>query len=98
MTKIKPLGDNVVLKPIVEKEENKSGIVLPETVAKEKTEIAEVIAVGEGKLLSNGKRSEMGVKAGDRVLYKKYGLDEIKMDEEDYLVGSINDVLAVIGK
>ncbi|MFA6296497.1 MAG: co-chaperone GroES [Patescibacteria group bacterium] len=98
MTKIKPLGDNVVLKPFVEEKENKSGIVLPETMEKEKTEIAEVIAVGDGKLLSNGKRSEMGVKVGDQVLYKKYGLDEIKMDDQDYLVGSINDILAVIEK
>jgi len=96
MKKIKPLGDNVVLKPIVEEKKSKSGIVLPDTVEKEKTEIAEVVAVGEGKLLMSGKRSEMGVKVGDQVLYKKYGLDEIKMGDVDYLVGSVNDVLAII--
>lgn len=96
--KIKPLGDNVVLKPIVKEEKKKSAIVLPDTIEKEKTEIAEVIAVGEGKLLSNGKRSEMGVKIGDKVLYKKYGPDEIKIDDEDFLVCSVNDVLAIVEK
>lgn len=96
MKKLKPLGDNVVLKPILEEEITKSGIVLPDTAEKEKTEQAMVVAVGPGKEFENGRIADMPVKEGHTVLYKKYGPDEIKIGDEEYLVCSIDDVLAII--
>ncbi len=94
--KLKPLHDHVIVKPITEDEVTKSGIVLPDTVDKEKPEKGEVIAVGPGKLLESGQRAEMSVKIGDKVMFKKYSPDEIKVDEEEYLVISESDILAVI--
>ena len=94
--KIKPLNDNVIIKPIREDEMTKSGIVLPDTVDKEKPERGEVIAVGEGKLLESGQRSPMSVKVGDKVMFKKYSPDEIKFEKEEYLVISQNDILAIL--
>lgn len=94
--KIEPLGSNVILKPLSSEEKTKGGIILPETAEKEKPEKAEVVACGPGKMLSNGNRSEMSVKKGDVVLFKKYGPDEIKIDKEDYLVASIDDILAIV--
>jgi chaperonin GroES len=94
---IKPLGDNVILKPAKKEETTASGIVLPETVDKERPEQGEVIAVGPGKLNSDGKRMEMGVKVGDTILFKKYGPDEIKVDGQDVLVVSEGDIIAILG-
>lgn len=94
--KIKPLNDNVVVKPVTEKEVTKSGIVLPETVDKERPEKGEIIAIGEGKLLENGQRAQMSVKIGDKIMFKKYSPDEIKIDDEEYLIVSQNDILAII--
>ena len=94
--KLKPLNDNVIVKPIAEDEVTKSGIVLPDTIDKEKPEKGEVAAIGEGKLLENGQRAPMSVKTGDMVMFKKYSPDEIKVDEEEYLVISQNDILAII--
>ncbi len=74
----------------------KSGIVLPDTVNKEKPERGEVVAVGEGKLLDSGQRAAMSVKAGDKVMFKKYSPDEIKIDDEEYLVISERDIIAII--
>jgi chaperonin GroES len=91
--KLKPLGDNVVVKPLKE-ETVKGGIIIPDT-ATEKTEKGEVIAVGTGKLLENGQRKAMELKAGDKVLYS-YSRKEIKIDGEDYCIVSEEDVLAVI--
>ena len=93
---IKPLNDNVVVKPISEKEVTKSGIVLPETVDKERPEKGEIIAIGDGKLLENGQRAPMSVKVGDKVMFKKYSPDEIKVDDQEYLILSQNDILAII--
>jgi len=93
---IKPLHDNVIVKPIAEEEMTKSGIVLPDTVNKEKPERGEVVAVGEGKLLDSGQRAPMTVKAGDKVMFKKYSPDEIKIDDEEYLVISERDIIAII--
>lgn len=92
---IRPLGDRVIVRRSKEEEATKAGIILPDT-AKEKSERGEVIAVGSGKLLENGSRSSMGVKVGDKVLFKKYGPDEIKVDGEEVLVISEEDILAVI--
>ncbi len=93
---VKPLYSNLIVKPIKEDEVTKSGIVLPDTIDKEKPERGEVIAVGEGKVLENGQRSPMSVKAGDKVMFKKYSPDEIKIDGEDYLVIQEEDILAII--
>lgn len=93
---IKPLHSNVVVKPITEDEVTKSGIVLPDTVDKERPEKGEVVAVGEGRLLDNGQRAPMGVKKGDVVMFKKYSPDEIKVDDEDYLIVGEQDILAVL--
>lgn len=94
--KIKPLHSNVIVKPITEDEVTKSGIVLPDTVDKERPEKGEVVAVGEGKLLDDGKRAPMSVKIGDKVMFKKYSPDEVKVDGEDYLVISEGDIIATL--
>lgn len=93
---IKPLSDNVVVKPTAKDEVTKSGIVLPGTVDKERPEKGEVIAIGEGKILENGQRAPMNVKVGDKVMFKKYSPDEIKIDDQEYLILSQNDILAII--
>jgi chaperonin GroES len=74
----------------------KSGIVLPDTLNKEKPARGEVIAVGPGKILDNGQTAKMSVKTGDQVVFKKYSPDEIKIDGQDYLVLSENDIIAII--
>ncbi len=94
--KIKPLGDHVIVKPITEDEVTKAGIVLPDTVDKDRPEKGEVVAVGEGRLLNNGERAPMSVKVGDKVVFKKYSPDEIKVDDEEYLVISESDILAIL--
>ena len=94
--KIKPINSNVVVKAATAEEVTKSGIVLPDTIDKERPERGEVVAVGEGKLLENGQRAQMSVKAGDVVMFKKYSPDEIKIDGEEYLVISESDILAII--
>ncbi len=96
--KLKPLGDNVIVKPVSKEEVTKSGIILPDTLDKEKPEQGEVVAIGPGKLQDNGTRGAMEVKAGDIVLFKKYSPDEVKVDEEKYLVVSQGDIIAVIEK
>lgn len=93
---IKPIHTNVVVKPISKDEVTKSGIVIPDTVDKERPEKGEVIAVGEGKLLDNGQRAPMSVKVGDIIMFKKYSPDELKIDDEEYLVISEGDILAII--
>lgn len=94
--KIKPLNDNVIVKPISDDEVTKSGIVIPDTADKERPERGEIIAIGNGKLNEKGIRVEMSVKIGDVVMFKKYSPDEIKIKDEEYLVISENDILAVI--
>lgn len=93
---IRPLHANVVVKAVAEDEVTKSGIVLPDTVDKERPEKGEVVAVGTGKILDNGQRAEMSVKVGDIIMFKKYSPDEIKVDNEDLLIISEGDILAVI--
>ena len=92
--KLKPLGDKVVVKQTEAEEKTKSGIVLPEA-AKEKPQQGEVIAAGPGKM-EDGKVIPMEVKVGDKVIYSKYGATDIKVDEEELLILSQNDILAVI--
>jgi chaperonin GroES len=93
---LKPLNNNLIVKPVAKEEVTKSGIVLPDTGKGERPERGEVIAIGTGKLLENGTRAAMSVKVGDQIVFKKYTPDEIKIDEETYLVVSEHDVLAII--
>jgi len=92
---LKPLGDRVIVKAREKEEMTKSGIVLPDT-ASEKPQEGSVLAVGPGRVLDNGKRVEMDVKAGDKVLFAKYAGTEVKLDGEDYLVIREADLLAVV--
>ena len=93
---LKPLNDHIFLEPLEEEKTTKSGIVLPETAEKEKPIKGRVVAVGPGKLDEKGKRVPMSVKVGDKVLFKKYGPDELEVDGKKYLVGEENDILAII--
>jgi len=94
-SKIRPVGDRVVVKPSAREEVTRSGIVIPDT-AKEKPQEGTVIAVGAGKLNDNGERVALEVKEGDRVLFAKYGGTEFKLDGEDLLVLRETDILAII--
>jgi len=94
---IKPLGDRVLIEPLdQEKEKTKSGIYLPQTASKERPEKGKVVAVGPGKLMDNGKKSPMSVRVGDEVLFTKYGPNEIKVDEKEYLIAKEEDILAIL--
>ncbi len=93
---LKPLNDHVILKPVAKDEVTASGIIIPETVDKERPERGEVIAIGPGKLLESGQRAPMSVKVGDKVVFKKYSPDEIKIGQEEYLVISESDIIAII--
>jgi len=94
--KIKPLGDKIVIKPISREEVTKSGIVLPDTADRERPEQGEVIAVGPGKMLNSGQRINVSVQVGQKVLFKKYSPDEFKIDGDEFLVLSENDIIGII--
>ena len=94
-TKLRPLMDRVVVKPTPREEMTKSGIVLPDT-AKEKPQEGTILAVGPGRILDDGKREQIDVKKGDKVLYAKYAGTEFKIDEEELLIVSQKDILAVV--
>ena len=101
--KFKPLSNHVFLEPLEEEKTTKSGIVIPDTAEKERPIKGKVLAVGPGKLNEKGERVPMSVKVGDTVLFKKYGPDEIEIDDpaggearKKYLVGDEEDILAVI--
>lgn len=91
---LKPLGGNILVKAVPEK--TVSGIVLPDTVDKEKPQRGEVIALGTGKINKDGQTIPFNVKVGDVVLFKKYSPDEVEMDGEEYLIMDEDAVLAVI--
>ena len=92
---IKPLGERVVIEVAESEMKTASGIVLPDT-AKEKPQEGTSVAVGTGKLLDNGERAKMEVKAGDKVLFSKYSGTEVKVDEKKYLVVRESDILAIL--
>jgi chaperonin GroES len=92
---LKPLGDRIVVKPLSREEVTKSGIVLPDT-AKEKPQEGTVIAVGPGRVLDNGQRVNVELREGDRVLFAKYAGTEFKRNEDELLILSEKDVLAVV--
>lgn len=93
--KVRPLGDKILLKRVEAESKTKSGIVLPET-AKEKPKRGTVIAVGDGKLLDDGSRAKFQVKKGDEVIFASYAGTEIKVDGEELLILSEDEVLAVL--
>lgn len=92
--KIKPLRDQVLLEPMKE-EVKRGGIILPDTVHKERPEQGKVVAVGEGRVV-DGKLVKPAVKKGDMVLFTKYGPNQIKIDEKEYLIAKEEDILAII--
>ena len=97
MAKLHPLGDHIIVKPSKPEEVTKSGIVLPSS-SSDKSEQGEVVAIGPGKLNEDGKRIPMTVKAGDTVLYTKYGPTEVKVEGKEIFFIQESDVLAVVEK
>jgi len=94
-TQLRPLGDRVVIRPAEREEMTKSGIVIPDT-AKEKPQEGFALAVGPGRILDDGKREQMDVKKGDKVLYAKYAGTEFKVEGQDLLIVGQKDILAVV--
>jgi chaperonin GroES len=94
-TKLKPLGDRLVVRPSAREEMTKSGIVLPDTV-KERPQEGTILAVGPGRTLDDGTREPIEVAVGEKILFQKYAGTEFKLDEEDLLIHSQKDVLAVL--
>ena len=94
-TKVRPLGDKVLVRRVEAEKKTKGGIVLPDT-AKEKPAEGMVLAIGDGKLLESGERAKFQVKKGDRILFSSYGGSEITVDGEELLVMGEDDVLAII--
>ncbi len=93
--KLKPLGDHVVIKPLEAEDRTPGGIVLPDT-AKEKSTKGEVVAVGSGRLLPNGRVVALAVKAGDTVIYSKYAGSEVKVDGKELKIVQESEILAVV--
>ena len=93
--KLRPLGDRVVIRPLEKEEVSKSGLVIPDT-AKEKPQEGEVMAIGSGRVLEDGKRLPMELKVGQKVLYAKYAGTEYKHEDEEWLVLREADVLAIV--
>jgi len=92
---IKPLLDNVLIAPLEAEQKTKSGIILPDS-AKEKPQMGIVKAVGEGLITPKGEKIPMNVKVGEKVMYKKWGGDEIKVDGEEWMIVKQGDILAVV--
>jgi chaperonin GroES len=92
----KPLSNHLFLEPLEEEKITKGGIVLPDTAEKEKPMQGKVVAVGPGKRNEKGELAPMSVSVGDRVLFKKYGPDEVELDGKKYLVGDEDDILAIL--
>ena len=94
-TALRPLGDKVVVRPTQREETTKSGIVLPDT-AKERPQEGTILSIGPGRTLDDGSREAMDVEVGQKILFQKYAGTEFKLDEEELLILSQKDVLAVI--
>ncbi len=94
--KIKPLSDHILIEAIKEEEKTKTGILLPETAEKERPEQGKVIAVGPGRKTEEGKIIPVDVKQGDKVLFTKYGPNEIKIQDKEYLIAKEEDILAIL--
>ena len=94
-TNIKPMSDRILIRPTEQEETTQSGIFIPDT-ARERPQEGEVVAVGPGRYLDNGKRLEMELKVGDKIIYSKYSGSEIEADDGDLLLMGSNDVLSKI--
>ncbi|OGH02969.1 MAG: co-chaperone GroES [Candidatus Levybacteria bacterium RIFCSPHIGHO2_01_FULL_37_17] len=92
---LKPLFDNVLIKPLEAEEKTASGIILPDS-AKEKPQMGLVVAAGPGRILPKGEKEEMVVKVGQKVMYKKWGGDEVKSNGEEYMMVKQSDILAIL--
>ncbi len=95
-TKIQPLADRVVVRPLEESEQMRGGLYIPDT-AKEKPQQGEVVAVGPGKMSDEAKRIELDVEVGNKVLYGKYSGTEVTVEGEEYLILRESDILAILG-
>jgi chaperonin GroES len=95
-SKIKPLGGNILVEAMAEETKTAAGIVLPDTVDKEKPQWGKVVAIGTGKISDSGKKISFNVKVGDIVIFKKYSPDEIEIESKDYLIMSEEDILAIV--
>lgn len=93
--KIRPLQDRLIIKRLSEEEKTAGGIIIPDS-AKEKPQEGEVVAVGNGKILDDGKKCPLEVKVGDKVLFSKYSGNEIKVDGQEYLIMKEEDIQAVV--
>ena len=93
--KFRPLHDRILVKRIEEQETRKGGIIIPDT-AKEKPQQGQIIAVGDGKILDDGKRMQMDVKVGNKILFGKYSGSEVKIDNEEYLIMREDDILGIL--
>lgn len=89
-----PIGDRVVVKPAPDEQKTKSGIVLPDS-AKEKPQEGTVVAIGTGRVLDNGQKVPHEVKVGDKIIYSKYGGTEVKIENEEFIILSERDILAI---
>ncbi len=94
--KIKPLRDRVIVRRLNEEETTKGGIIIPDT-AKEKPQEGEVVAVGSGKILDDGKVVPLEVKKGDKILFGKYSGTEVKVDGDEYLMMREDEILGIVG-
>ncbi|MDD3646924.1 MAG: co-chaperone GroES [Candidatus Dojkabacteria bacterium] len=95
-TKVTPLGANILVEPVSEESKTASGIVLPDTVDKEKPQKGKVVALGTGKVTDDGKKVPFNVKIGDIVIFKKYSPDEMEIEDKEYLIMTEEDILAVL--
>ncbi len=93
---LRPLHDRILVRRLEEQETMRGGIIIPDS-AKEKPQQAEVVAVGNGKLLDDGQRSAPDVKAGDRILFGKYSGSDVKIDGQEYLILREDEILGVLG-
>lgn len=93
--KIRPLHDRILVKRLEEQEERRGGIIIPDT-AKEKPQRGKAVAVGDGRVLEDGKRLPLDVKPGDQVLFGKYSGSEVKIDDEEYLILKEEEILGIL--
>ena len=95
--KLTPIGGNILVKPLTAERTLASGIVLPETMNKEKPQKGEIVALGAGRVDLSVKRIPFSVKVGDIVVFKKYSPDELELEGEDYLIMDEDSILAIVG-
>lgn len=99
-TPIRPIDERVLIKPTKEEEKKVGSIIIPDTAAKERPQMGEIIALGDDVEISDRKQKKMSdiLKVGDKIVYARYGGTEVKIDNEEYLIVSRNDILAVVAK